>query len=120
MPSASAAQDCSAPCARACRVRPTADGMLGLENLASHQQLVHWGMRQGMQDVRHQAAQAAGHWMCGSAERVRGWQVYRAVRLGVQDVAVKLLTKVDTAQLDVFIEVGLCCLRGPSCLSTAL
>ena len=59
-----------------------------------------------MQDVRRRAAQTAEHWVCGSAERVRGWQVYRAVRLGVQDVAVKLLTKVDTVQLDVFIEVG--------------
>ena len=47
----------------------------------------------------------AEHWMCG-ADWVLGCQVYRAVRLGVQDIAVKLLTNVDTAQLDVFIEVG--------------
>lgn len=43
--------------------------------------------------------------MCGSVIGVLGWQVYRAVRLGVQDIAVKLLTNVDSAQLDVFIEV---------------
>ena len=37
-------------------------------------------------------------------------QVYRAVRKGVQDAAVKLLTNVDAGQLAVFNEV-----RTPSC-----
>ena len=33
------------------------------------------------------------------------WQVFRAVRKGVQDAAVKLLTNVETAQLSVFLNV---------------
>ena len=41
---------------------------------------------------------------------VHAWQVYRAVRKGVQDAAVKLLTNVDAGQLAVFNEV-----RTPSC-----
>ena len=39
----------------------------------------------------------------------RGEQVYRAVRKGVQDAAVKLLINVDTAQLAVFSRVRLLC-----------
>ena len=39
----------------------------------------------------------------------RAGQVYCAVRLGVQDAAVKLLINVDTAQLAVFSRVRLLC-----------
>ena len=38
-------------------------------------------------------------------QHVLGWQVYRALRNGVQDAAVKLLTNVDAAQLTVFLDV---------------
>lgn len=75
---------------------PPADGSLGDVRAVAP----------GNAGCMRQAAQTAEHWMHGSADWVLGWQVYRAVRLGVQDVAVKLLTNVDTAQLDVFIEVG--------------
>ena len=59
-----------------------------------------------MQDVGIKLLTSPSTAFAGHYNRVAWRQVYRAVRLGVQDVAVKLLTNVDTAQLDVFIEVG--------------